>query len=258
MWPFSEMSLSAATVVGTIANWILLVSLLGGVLSTFIIVKTTDVKEEHWADDRRKSNEHIARLSAEAEFARAGVAAAQEETAKANRATEELRRQNLDLEKAFSPRMLMQYPAAEKLAPFVPTKVMILSLPDFEARRMAGQIAMLLELAKWPKAERQLTMDARDGILIEVPLGIGPGQSTPPSDAAMRAADALRDVIRASEIEASRLLTTTLAEGQIRITVGAKPVSEYLYRRSEPDWAREMRERMEQREKAMKDRLNKP
>ena len=57
MWPFSEMSLPVATLVGTIANWTLLASLLCGVLSTFVIVKTTDVKEEHWAEDRKHSTE---------------------------------------------------------------------------------------------------------------------------------------------------------------------------------------------------------
>jgi hypothetical protein len=43
--------------VGTIANWVLLASLVWGVLSTFVIVKTADVKEEHWAEDRRHSSE---------------------------------------------------------------------------------------------------------------------------------------------------------------------------------------------------------
>src|SRR6266404_6895910 len=63
MWPFSEMSLPTASVVGTIANWGLLASLVAGLFSTFVIVKTTDRKEEHWAEDRRKSNEFIAGLN---------------------------------------------------------------------------------------------------------------------------------------------------------------------------------------------------
>lgn len=65
MWPFSEMSLPAASMVSTIANWTLLASLIGGVLSTFVIVKTSDVKEEHWAEDRQRSNERIAELNNE-------------------------------------------------------------------------------------------------------------------------------------------------------------------------------------------------
>jgi hypothetical protein len=57
------MSLPVASLVGTAANWVLLASLIGGVLSTFVIVKSSDVKEEHWAEDRRISNERIAGLN---------------------------------------------------------------------------------------------------------------------------------------------------------------------------------------------------
>jgi outer membrane murein-binding lipoprotein Lpp len=84
MWPFSEMSLSAATLVGTIANWILLACLLGGVIATFVIVKTTDVKEEHWDTARKQSTERIAELSTKGDEARAAIAAAQAEVARAN------------------------------------------------------------------------------------------------------------------------------------------------------------------------------
>jgi len=84
MWPFSEMPLSTASLVGTIANWTLLISLLGGVLSTFVIVKTTDVKEEHWAEDRRHSNEKIADLGMRGDQAKAELGIAQVDIAKAN------------------------------------------------------------------------------------------------------------------------------------------------------------------------------
>jgi hypothetical protein len=76
MWPFSEMSLSAASLAGTIANWALLASLIGGVLSTFVIVKTSDVKEEHWAEDRSKSNEKIVELTTQGDVARKEAAQA--------------------------------------------------------------------------------------------------------------------------------------------------------------------------------------
>jgi hypothetical protein len=84
MWPFSEMSLPVASLVGTIANWLLLASLVGGVLSTFVIVKATDVKEEHWADDRRKSNEKTADLEMQGDQAKAELGVAQADIAKAN------------------------------------------------------------------------------------------------------------------------------------------------------------------------------
>src|ERR1700730_5274407 len=84
MWPFSEMSLPVASLLGTVANSVLLVSLLSGVLSTFVIVKTTDIKEEHWAEDRRKSNEKIADLGTRGDQARAELGTAQADIAKAH------------------------------------------------------------------------------------------------------------------------------------------------------------------------------
>jgi len=60
------MSLAGASLVGSVANWILLASLIGGVISTFMIVKTADVKEAHWDEDRNLSNEKIAMLNKEA------------------------------------------------------------------------------------------------------------------------------------------------------------------------------------------------
>ena len=69
---------------GTLANWVLLASLLGGVLSTFVIVKTADVKETHWDKDREAARERFSELATEAEHARAEFGKANAEIAKAN------------------------------------------------------------------------------------------------------------------------------------------------------------------------------
>ncbi|MGJ4915919.1 hypothetical protein ACQR10_13315 [Bradyrhizobium sp. HKCCYLRH2060] len=92
MWPFSEMSLSTASFIGTIANWGLLISLLGGVLSTFVIVKATDVKEEHWAEDRRRSDERIAEVESQSEQLRKDTALATARAAEAELKLAEFRR----------------------------------------------------------------------------------------------------------------------------------------------------------------------
>jgi hypothetical protein len=76
MWPFSEMSLSTASLVGTIANWCLLASLIGGVVATFVIVKTADRKEEHWDADRRASAQKIAALTTQGDELRKQAAEA--------------------------------------------------------------------------------------------------------------------------------------------------------------------------------------
>lgn len=48
MWPFADVSLETATLWGEAANITLLICLLGGVLATFVIVRTSNVKEHHW------------------------------------------------------------------------------------------------------------------------------------------------------------------------------------------------------------------
>jgi hypothetical protein len=157
MWPFSEMSLSTASLVGTIANWGLLVSLLTGLFSTFVIVKTTDVKEEHWGHARRNSDERIAelnksaaRLSAEAETARGEISKANERAAEANARAAEAK---LELEKFKAPRQLdvgRQARIVEKAKAFAGTRFDVSALPgDPEALNFAIQIALVLEAARW-------------------------------------------------------------------------------------------------------------
>jgi hypothetical protein len=131
------MSLATASLVGTIANWMLLTSLIGGVLSTFVIVKTSDVKEEHWAEDRRASNEHIAELTTLGDIAR-------KETAQAK----------LELQQVRFPRSLNidKFKAAIERIP--PTTVEVLfdaNAPD--AAFLAHLIWGIFFNAKWPMAQ---------------------------------------------------------------------------------------------------------
>src|SRR4051794_33189876 len=67
MWPFSEMSLATATWWSDAANLMLIFSLVAGVISTFVIVQTGNVKEHHWEKDRQASGERIAALNRETE-----------------------------------------------------------------------------------------------------------------------------------------------------------------------------------------------
>lgn len=126
------MSLSAASLVGTIANWMLLASLIGGVLSTFVIVKTSDVKEEHWAEDRRQSNERIAGLN--------------------NRAAR-LTADNLALQTVLQPRHvgiigMNERPKAETwfagMEAFAGVPIVIQPTDDNEARNLAAEITIAL------------------------------------------------------------------------------------------------------------------
>lgn len=100
---------------GTIANWLLLASLIGGVLSAFVIVKASDVEEEHWAEDPSKSSERIAELTTQGDELRKGIAEANEGTAKANakaaqanQKAEEERLARVKLETRIAPRHIPQ------------------------------------------------------------------------------------------------------------------------------------------------------
>jgi hypothetical protein len=155
MWPFSEMSLSTASLVGTIANWGLLISLLTGLFSTFVIVKTADVKEEHWAHDRQDSNERIAqlntgaaRLSAEAESAKGEIAKANQGAAEANARAAEAQ---LALEKFKQPRLIPDLRVfGGRLKKFAKTRFDMSVIPgDPEAAVLMSRIAASLEEAGW-------------------------------------------------------------------------------------------------------------
>ncbi len=84
MWPFAGMSLESATWWGDAANLALLACLLGGVVATFVIVRTATVKEFHWDRLREVSRAETARAAADAEAAKEGTAVAKEGAAKAN------------------------------------------------------------------------------------------------------------------------------------------------------------------------------
>jgi hypothetical protein len=144
MWPFSEMSLSTASFVGSIANWALLASLVGGVLSTFVIVKTTDVKEEFWAEDRRHSNERIADLSVQAEQLRKDAAEANARTKQAE----------LQLEQLRFPRKLDFDNFKAAVSRIKPTPIEVLFDPNTpDAPSLATNIWVTLAQAKWPVSQ---------------------------------------------------------------------------------------------------------
>jgi hypothetical protein len=89
------MSLEEASFWGTVANWALIFCLVGGVVSTFVIVKTTDVKEIHWDDLRTEGTRKTAELALETAKAKENAAAAEERTARLNIAIEDERKKRL-------------------------------------------------------------------------------------------------------------------------------------------------------------------
>lgn len=197
MWPFSEMSLSAASLVGTIANWTLLVSLLGGVLSTFVIVKTTDVKEEHWAEDRRKSNERIADLGTQGDQARAELGTAKADIAKANaeiaQANERAATARLETErlKRTVSWRLLSAEHTSKLTAVLSTRKGRVNLRytdgDPEAITLASQFADIFAKVEWQVAHAPFK--AENGVIFGIYLPDSNGDDALTLRSALRAAD---------------------------------------------------------------------
>jgi hypothetical protein len=130
MWPFQELSLSAATVLSNVASVVLLGCLIAGVIATFIIVRATNVKEYRWAEQKRRSDERIA--SAISDAAKASLEVAR---FKAPRRISKEHREKLS--------------KALKAFPDIPFDFAIVTEP--EAISFMEQIASVLEEAGWKR-----------------------------------------------------------------------------------------------------------
>jgi hypothetical protein len=91
MWPFSDMSLEAASWWSDAANLVLVGSLVAGVLSTFAIVRLGNVKEHHWDTAREDARIRVAALDAETEKAKAASAEANARALEAQVALEQFK-----------------------------------------------------------------------------------------------------------------------------------------------------------------------
>ncbi|WP_186148411.1 hypothetical protein [Burkholderia gladioli] len=94
------------------------------------------------------------------------------ETALANKATEELRARNLALEQAIAPRIVEQNNSVSNLKQYTGTVVYLQAVPDFEARRLLGQLKLIFSMAGWVVHEVPPSEDLRDGVAIEYSSGI--------------------------------------------------------------------------------------
>jgi len=182
MWSFSEMSLPSATFIGAIANWCLLASLVTGLVSTFVIVKTTDVKEAYWDRDREVARDRIVELSHQSEIAKAELGKASAEIADAKRQAADLDKQaaaakerTAALEKETAQAKLEQEKLKAQLAWRIlpadvaqrlqqelakaPGSVNIKHISnDTEALYLAIQIGNIFSQAKWKVAMTSVTI----------------------------------------------------------------------------------------------------
>jgi hypothetical protein len=147
----------------TIDNWVLACAVGVAVFLAAEVVFSV----AHWINERKLQPLRVEQSRLHA----VELAELTNSTAKANNATEELRRQNLELEQALAPRSLEQGSLIEKLKPFAGTQVYLEVVPDFEARRFLSYLVLVFQAANW-KLEPTLINDMiSDGITIRVVSG---------------------------------------------------------------------------------------
>jgi hypothetical protein len=217
-----------------IFTWVVIVAVIGELFCDADIWVSSDVLQTI-------ADGELTKLNAE-------LTLAQQETAKANKATEELRHQNLELEQAVSPRLLDQS-AAAKVLQSLPGTALLAAVPDFEARRFVGQLTIMFQLAAWNVAP--LPDDGRpifDGIDVECALAPG---FTPDGDR-WRAAEALVVELKRQTIDARvSIRPPNISPEALIIRVGAKPIMHFLERLN-PE-LKEIRERIDRHEKDMEE-----
>jgi hypothetical protein len=160
MWWWS--SLQSAEHWADAANIALVLALLVGVVATYLIVSTTNVKEQYWAEARESSHLRITELESETAKARAEFAKSEEHIAVLNNETERLKAENLSVQRLLMPRRLevMSYSPSDavakkifeeawKLREFVGIEVLLQSAPDSEAETLSRDIWFMFKTQNW-------------------------------------------------------------------------------------------------------------
>jgi hypothetical protein len=144
-----------------------------------------------------------------------------------NLKTENLRKQNLDLEATLAPRMIDQANFADSLREFSGTSALIESVDDWEAWSLAGQIAMVLDVvnargARWNVLPGMRRRTDNSSFFDLVAVQATPGR-VPEGDRSMEAAKALVAVLTKNRIAAIVAAGEGLPPNTVRIRIGLKP-----------------------------------
>jgi len=223
MWP----SLPVANHIADLANWFFVASLVVGVVSTILIVWMAGVKESYWERDRTESAERVASLTVQGDQLRKDTAEANARAALANEKAEVLRKENIAVWEAVSPRELEFLNTVEELKKFAGTKYLVISFSEYEMRFTAAQIRSVLKHAGWIKIVNpspellELPKDSVNGVDIQK-------SSNMPGERPWDAVTALKGALIRSKISAmggtSFDVNPALPPNAVRIIVGMKPV----------------------------------
>lgn len=156
---------------------------------------------------------------------KASAAKANDHAAQLELRSEQLHKENIELEKALSGRIFNnQDDAARQLAKFGPVDVLIEYLPDWECRRTAGQVAFVLSEAKWNITG--FVANPNDSVFFDG-VGVAVNASGPVPEPIRRASDAGYALV--AELNKTDITATTRAMGLsfrlglVVVRIGLKP-----------------------------------
>lgn len=190
-----------------LSNFLVIASLVIGVIATGGTVWTSKIKD-------KESTKEIAKLNKD-------NLTLQQSNLELLKSIETLRAKNIDLEVAVSPRILEQALTAEKLKPYAGINFKVISPPDYEPKRTAGQIRFMLSSAGWIRFTSPLSHNYPffDGVVVH----------TNGSQHIREAADVLISVFNDNGIKArTGFPIFDLAPEGILIIVGGKPLPESM------------------------------
>ena len=166
--------------------WVSIASLIGLGISEVASHRYSERKDELVAieeqNTKRTHDDEIARIRLEA--------------ATLSDKAEILRAKNLEVEAAVAPRILEQGLTSASLKKFAGTLFVVVSLPDFESKRAAGQIRAMLSMAGWKRFTASIGPQHYpffDGVVVHV---LGDGAKADP------AVNALVNILETSKITA--------------------------------------------------------
>ena len=228
-----------------VASTALVVSLVIGVISTFIIVRTSSTKEDFLRRDLAKAQGGAANAELRSAEANQRAGAAHERAIKLEHETEKLRTQNLtlesslekerstrlEMEKSLAPRILVMRSDDKGVWNFAPlTKfkgmnVTIRFLPDAEAMRATNDLVNTLNAAGWKiiEAKPDPIMWAAffDGVIVQTSLAGTNNES-------IGAAKTLLDFLHKNGwVSRSHAADNKIPAMTLKISIGFKP-SEYF------------------------------
>lgn len=271
MWPVSQMSAETAASINSFFGTLAILATVIAAISGVFVFVSGNVKEKY-SELEKKNNER------QIEVMRLKAYEAQRDAALAIENTEKTRKESLDLIGALAPRTFDQGGVIKILEKLRGHKFYVVTIQDFEARRLAGYLRFSFESAGLIFGGEEIGDQVADGI--EFRFISGHAFESSARQAAdvgglqylnKEILDAIEDVskllnkegvksrvfqIQPSMTAASIFWRPDFERNSVVVIIGSKPIDIFLERKL-PDWAKKMYEHARQSEVKMQEMTEK-